>query len=278
MRVAALTMAYNEPVWAAVWTRYYVSQVGAANCYMLDHGSSDGSTDGLGICVERLPRSPLDEGLRASQVADFAAHLLKSYDAVVHSDVDELVLADPMQHRDLRTFAARETEAVVTTVGLDLQHLPGSEPPLDPRRPIGEQRRWVRFSAAMCKPAFIRRTVAWQPGFHGADAPLVLGGLYLVHLRYADLDSALLRLARTRSQAFSSPDTNRHQRVGDDEFAAMMSAIASLPREEFVMDIDQPPLRPWLNRLRAGASGGGPVLTLAGDRLWRLPDRIRGLF
>ncbi len=278
MRVAALTMAYNEPVWAPVWARYYASQVGAANCYMLDHGSTDGSTDGLPIHVERLPRSPLDEDARAAQMAAFAGRLLMSYDAVVHSDVDELVLADPLRHADLRVFAAQGAEPVVTTAGLDLQHLPETEPGLDLARPIGEQRQWVRFSAAMCKPAFIRRPVMWQPGFHGSDAAVVMGDLYLVHLRYADLGSGLRRLSRTRGQAFSSPEANLHQRVGDEEFAAMMAAIALLPREEFSLDVGAPPLRTWLDRLRAGQAGGGPVLTLAGDRLWRLPDRVRRMF
>ena len=51
MRLAALTMAYNEPVWAAVWARFYARQVGAENCFLLDHGSDDGSTEKLGIRV-----------------------------------------------------------------------------------------------------------------------------------------------------------------------------------------------------------------------------------
>src|SRR3954469_24224121 len=101
MRVAALTMAYNEPVWARVWAEYYARQVGAENCFLLDHGSDDGSTVGLGIQVERLPRSPLDEIARAETIGARTAALLRTYDVVVHSDADELVFADPAEHRDL---------------------------------------------------------------------------------------------------------------------------------------------------------------------------------
>ena len=36
MRVAALTMAYNEPVWAKVWARHYAGQLGAEHCTILD--------------------------------------------------------------------------------------------------------------------------------------------------------------------------------------------------------------------------------------------------
>lgn len=278
MRVAALTMAYNEPLWAPVWARYYASQVGAENCFLLDHGSSDGSTRGLGITVERLARSPLDEDVRARVVGEYVRTLLGSYDAVVHSDADELVVADPRRYADLRAFAAGGAGPVVTAVGLDLQHLPDREPPLDPGRPIGAQRRWVRFSAAMCKPAFVRRPVAWRPGFHGCEVPPEFGELYLIHLRYADLASGLRRLARSRAQAFANAEINAHQRVSDEAFAGMVAAIAALPRERFVLGAGARPLRAWLDRVRAGWACGDPVLSLAGDRLWRLPERVLGLF
>src|SRR5206468_10759863 len=159
--------------------------------------------------------------------------LLRTYDVVVHSDADELVFADPAEHRDLVAFAEAVREPVVTAAGMDLQHLPETEPALDLTRPIGPQRRWVRFAASMCKPAFVRREVKWAPGFHTCDAPMVTGGLYLLHLRYADVQLGLHRLARTRALAFADGGTNSHQRVADDAFADMMRAIARLRPEEF---------------------------------------------
>jgi len=60
MRVAALTMAYNEPVWAGVWARHYAGQLGAEHCTILDHGSDDGSADNLPVRVRRLV--PLHRG------------------------------------------------------------------------------------------------------------------------------------------------------------------------------------------------------------------------
>lgn len=130
MRLAALTMAYNEPVWAGVWARFYSRQVGAANCFLLDHGSDDGSTEELEVHVERLPRSALDENARAATVSAVTAELLRVYDAVVHADVDELVLADPSRYGDLVAFAEAVPDLVVTAAGLDVQHLPAEEPPL----------------------------------------------------------------------------------------------------------------------------------------------------
>ena len=277
MRVAALTMAYNEPVWARVWAGFYSRQVGAAHCYLLDHGSDDGSTEGLGIAVERLARSALDEDARAETISARAAALLGSYDAVIHSDVDELVMADPGRFADLRAFAG-SGEAVVAAVGLDLQHLPAVEAALDVGRPIGAQRCWTRFSAAMCKPCFVRRAVRWSPGFHGCDADANFGGLFLVHLRYADLSLGLQRLARTRGQAFADAGTNLHQRVPDGEFAQMVRNIGELPREQVRFDAGAAPMREWLERVRAARLAGSDWMSIAGDRLWELPVAWRDLF
>lgn len=275
MRVAALTMSYNEPVWAQVWARHYAAQLGAEHCTLLDHGSDDNSADNLPVHVRRLARSPMDEAWRVTVVADEVRSLLRHYDAVIHTDVDELLIADPAHHAGLRAFAAAVTDPVVTAVGLDLQHIPDHEPPLDPARPIGTQRQWVRFSAALCKPALVRRTPEWAPGFHCCDAPLVLGHLYLVHLRYADLNAGLQRLARTRTQAVANPVGLEHQRVPDAEFAA-------LRRQDGTLDPFLPPLAPWLDRLRASRADRETQLykldlSLAGDALWRLSPAMRAL-
>ncbi len=274
MRVAAVTMVYNEPLWAPVWVRHYAHQVGAENCLVLDHGSDDGSTAGLGVAVERMRRSALDEDARAALVSDCVGELLRRYDAVVHSDADELLIADPAQYADLRAYAADAAE-VTTAVGLDLQHLPDEEPALEPGRPIGVQRAFVRFSAAMCKPALVRRPVRWAPGFHSCDAPRATGAVYLVHLRYADLDAGLARLARTRGQVFARPDTNPHQRVPDQAFETMVRAIARLPRTEGDLAPDGALVKPWMDRMWDGWRAGEEQLALSGDMLWRLPDEYR---
>jgi len=282
MRVAALTMSYNEPVWAPVWARHYAAQLGPEHCFLLDHGSDDGSADNLPIQVRRLARSPLDETWRVAVVADEVRLLLRRYDAVIHTDVDELLLADPSHYAGLRAFATAVTDPVVTAIGLDLQHIPDQEPPLDPTLPIGAQRQWVRFSAALCKPALVRRVPEWAPGFHCCDAPLVLGRLYLVHMRYADLDAGLHRLARTRTQAVVDPAGFEHQRVIDTAFTNMMQGIAALPRQEGAMDPFLPPLALWLERLRASRAARETQLykldlSLAGDMLWRLEPEMRKL-
>ena len=274
-------MVHNEPFFAPIWARHYGREVGAEHCYLLDHGSTDGSTRNLPVHVLPRSRTVRDEAARVDTVSAAVAELLERYDAVVHVDVDELLLADPRRFASLADYALAAPD-VVTAFGLELQHLPGEEAALDPGRPIGAQRRWVRFAAAMCKPALVRRPVRWSPGFHSSDAPLALDMLYLVHLRYVDLRAALCRLAATRVMAAVEPSSNAHHRVTDADFAAMVHAVAALPREDAEpFDLRAAPLAAWAERLRRSRAEREDQqykldLSLSGDRLWELPAAFKG--
>lgn len=58
----------------------------------------------------------------------------------------------------------------------------------------------------------------------------------------------------------------------------MVASIAELPREAIAFEIDQAPLETWLARVKATQDAGEPWLTLAGDRLWKLPEPWRSVF
>ncbi len=137
-KVAALTMAYNEAVLLPVWARHYARQVGADQCYVVDHGSTDPIVLPAGMNTLRLPRSAHDDLRRARFVSDLAQTLLNYYDWVIHTDVDELVLADPWKFRDLSTFCETvEQPGTVTAIGFDIQHVPSSEPDSTVHSPSG---------------------------------------------------------------------------------------------------------------------------------------------
>ena len=282
--VAAVTMAYNEPDFAAVWARHYAAEIGARNCYIIDHGSTDGSLDGLaGINVVTIPRSPQDDPRRARFLSQFCASLLSWYGAVIHTDIDEILVADPDRHANLARCCAAETRPVINAIGLDLLHRPGREPPLSPGLPVTLQRKWLRFSSAMCKPVLIRTAVEWAPGFHSVAAAPVFGDLFLFHLRYADLGRGLIRLGRTRHQPWEAPDAGAHQRMSDDEWSDMLHAMAGLPTRRCALAADSEPLRGWLEHVaRSGTGRETDIyrldLHIYGDELWRLPTRFIGRF
>ncbi len=280
-KVAAITMVYNEPMFLPFWTRHYARQVGADHCYVVDHGS-DGALDvPPGMNVLRLPRSPHDDPKRAQFIAGLTASLLRYYDWVIHTDVDEIVLADPRVYRDLTRFCEATAAETVTAIGFDVQHVPTLEAPLDPRRGLGEQRGWVRFTSAMCKPVLTRRALAWSPGFHCADTPIHFEALYLFHLHWADLTAGLDRLSKTRTMPWVSENFGAHQRISDTEWTALFDGMANLPRHEAVaFEPGAPPLADWLARTQDSTAGREKQtytldLNVNADALWGIPSSFR---
>ena len=281
-KVAAITMVYNEAALLPVWARHYAHQVGADHCYVVDHGSTDAIVLPPGVNKFRLPRSPHDDERRAFFIADFVSGLLKYYDWVVYTDVDELVLADPGEYENLPRFCAgANLPATGTAIGFDIQQIPALEPALDLGQRIGRQREWVRFTSAMCKPLLTSQPVMWSPGFHSSQHRLVFAGLYLFHLHWVDFTLGLARLEKTRDMAWAGENFGRHQRVSTAAWIELFEGMAKLPRrDDVVIHPDVDPLQGWLHRTASSNdSSAGAVsavdLGINADELWQIPSQFR---
>jgi hypothetical protein len=278
--LAIVTMTYNEPDFLPVWAAHYRQAVGAEHCYVIDHGSDDGSVAASGpYHVAPLPRSALDETWRADLIARLCADLLDRYDAVAYTDVDELLVADPRRFNGLAGLAAAMDADVLTAFGTNMLHVQ-SEAPLDLARPITAQRRWTRPYSSLCKPALVRRKVHWTPGFHYADAASHFGGLYLFHIAYADNDITARRQAKRRSVK-RSEGHGVHHATDPDEMVRLMKACAALPRDP-ASQLGGAAERHFITELlRDGRPAhGGRVI--ASDReplvLWAMPAWLEGAF
>ncbi len=243
--LAAITMVYNEPNYLPIWLGYYSRQVGAENCFIVDHGSDDGSTSGLGaVNVLRLPRSPMDDPKRTRFISSLTNGLLEYYDTVIYSDVDELVIAHPGRFDGLLDFAVKNAVPTLWAAGFEVQHLPDEEPPIDLARPILQQRQWARFWGGECKCVLTRTPISWEPGFHRSNAEVAFGDLTLFHLRYFDRDLGLKRLAKTRVQAWPDQDSNLHQRWDDDFWLTKFNDFVGFSKNlDGSLDVDRDPLK-----------------------------------
>ena len=280
-KVAAVTMAYNEPDYLPIWTRHYARQVGADHCYVVDHGSTETVPLPAGINVLRLPRSAHDDQKRALFISSLVEGLLEYYDWVIHTDTDEIVLADPSYYSDLPSFCQNSSQDTVTAIGFDVQHVAGEEPSLVPSLPLGEQRRWVRFTSAMCKPVLTRQPLVWAPGFHCADMPLAFGRLYLFHLHWADKVIGLHRLEKTRQMPWGDLLFGAHQRIADRQWSDMFDGMAALPQRGPVsFDPADAPLSEWIERTWQSTVGREHDrytidLHVNAAELWEIPPRFR---
>lgn len=213
--MACVSMAYNEAIFLPAWYRYYSSQVGAEHCYIIDHGSTDGSTDDLGRASRiTIPRSALDENKRCAFISNFCNALLSYYDFVLFTDSDEIVVVDPDVADNLISYLDMADE-VTTCVGFNMMQDFSTESKLDLNRPILNQRSYVLPRRSMCKPSLFGRPIKFTPGFHSYDGPINFGGLFLFHLAYVDLDIAKARQAKRRSQIFINERMAAHHRSTD---------------------------------------------------------------
>jgi hypothetical protein len=284
--LAVVTMAYNEIDMLPIWLRYYAAQVGAEACYVIDHGTNDGSTRDLGGANRvRIPRSALDNPKRTDFCAEFCNALLKYYDYVIYTDSDEILTPDPAEHDNLIDYVSAPGREVVTSAfGLNIVHRLHHESRIDIDRPILGQRRWGVANASMCKPLLIREPVKWAPGFHSSKHPIVFDGLFLFHLAYYDLQTALRRQEKRRRTEKKTADTAVHHRVGDEQITAWISGWASMPNDTYVtLRRDDANMIEFSNQVADSAKGRednvfGIDLSLVNWQLWRIPERFLGLF
>ena len=245
---AVVTMVYNEPIFLPHWLRYYSKQLGEECCYVVDHGSDDGSTGEIGGANRlRIPRSPMHDKKRAEFISDFCSSLLQWYSTVIYTDVDEFLIPDPEQYKSLSDFCSRNRAASTNAIELNIIHSPDTDPKFEENRPIIGQRQWARFSFAMCKPLVARVPIQWTPGFHSSNHPPHFDRLFLFHARNFDLPSALLRLAKTREMPWDDGPPDHYQRWTDEQHEKTVRAQANLPKIQATLREDDLYIRDKIN-------------------------------
>jgi hypothetical protein len=274
-------MVYNEPVYLPMWLKYYGSQLGYQNLFVIDHGTDDGSTnDVMGASRVCLPRTPKDNVQRTQMVSRFVASLLSYYDAVVNVDVDEFVVPDPRTFASLTAYVQATTAPATVALGMNVVHRPMQEEALQLSRPVLDQRRWVRLASPMCKPCLVRVPVTWTQGFHRCELPPHFDGLFLFHLRYFDRDLGLRRLAGTREMAWSSDKAGSHQRVDDATWLKWLAQNDSAPEGGDVFS--DPEISEFVKRYVDGAgvspSGAPTYVHEISKGVYLIPQEFRSVF
>ena len=284
MNIIAITMVYNEGDTLRRWLRHYGNQFGPKNLLVLDHGSDDGSTADLGQSGRiNLPRSVYDDNQRAAFITNLQKDLFGYYDAVVYSDCDELIVADPRKYNGLADYIQKMEGEVARPVGFNVFQdvIPGT--PLERDRTISEQRDYAIFRVGMCKPLVARAPVRWVPGFHSCDKRVSIDpSLYLFHTKDADFQASLRRLGVTRNLPWSERSLagrqGAHQRRSDDEWIRtnFEGPIAQLQRDgvrdftfdDVVQTYDSKLEKKGAMWICPGFPGG----------IYRVPDWLRGAF
>ncbi|KPL54009.1 hypothetical protein ABB55_18815 [Prosthecomicrobium hirschii] len=206
MRIAAITNTFNEPEFLPFWVEHHGRQVGFRNLFVVTHGA-DPRPRWLDrrVQVITMPLDEFDETRRARFMTQLQHFLLSSYDWVVMSDADELIVADPARYSGLRDYLRRNPGVpTFNTVGLNVVQNRATEAPLQPGKPLFRQRAYVQFWAHYCKPAVTSVPIVWSVGFHECDRPRhQTDDLFMIHLRAVDETIARRRNARLNALKMS---------------------------------------------------------------------------
>jgi len=208
---AAFTIAHDEPTMLPIWLRYYGRFFAPDDLFVLAHDTGDGSTDTLaGLCnVVPVHRdAAFDHRWLRTVVEDFQAFLLRSYDTVLFTEVDEFVVADPSRHGGLDAYIDALEGPAARCSGFNVVHQE-DEPAIRWEDPLLAQRRCWHASLAYSKRLLARVPLQWSQGFHGEyaapDAPPD-PDLMLIHLHRIDYDWCLERHRRSAARDWNAQD------------------------------------------------------------------------
>lgn len=194
-KICALTMVRNDDFFLKKWVEYYTAQIGASNLYVYFDGNDQVVPDfcsGINVCVrERVPGlvAAADRG-RIDFLSSQAAELLKRYDMVIGTDVDEFLVVDPALGMTLPEFLSQLPDKVsYSGLGIDVgQHLE-KEVEIDASVPFLKQRHYARLSTRYSKATVITKPVRWGSGFHRVRNCnfKIIKDLYLFHFGCIDM-------------------------------------------------------------------------------------------
>lgn len=230
--VALVTYLKDEPRHLQYWLYHYRKYFPCTDIYILDNESNPpvssqiscplpGNIETFG-CGGKY----FDHYCLTRAVENMTNKLLKHYETVVFSEVDELIWSS----KGLRNFVCNSTEDYHRVESFQsLQR--GKEVAFDLTKTFLSQRSRY-FKEHHCdKPLIIRKPgMAWTPGFHnfervpeGSADPNRDGaekGLWMLHLKHNDIEYCLERKLWQSKQNFSQDDAKRGWGVGIVFFTA----------------------------------------------------------
>jgi len=194
---AVFVMVKDESYFLPKWLAYYKQFFKPEDIYVLDHQSTDGSTDNLDVNVIKVTNDvAVDHTWIVKTIQDQQRKLLEKYRCVLFAESDEIVY--PL-YETLNQYIDRFLDSdddYVTCIGHEMMQDLKTEKPLGVDDPIlANRKHWFRY-ALYDKTLLSKVPINWEWGFHGHDKPNVYRELYLLHLHRHDFEMMLKRHER----------------------------------------------------------------------------------
>ena len=204
-------MMSHEKVMLPIWLSYYSRYFQPEDIYVLTHNSKE---DHMRESREKYKFNELeknygeifDSGIQLEIVKETQKELLGTYDYVLYTDIDEIVIPDPDLFTGLDSFIDKFKQDYIYCKGYEILHNTELEPDLDiSKPPLLQQRKYWAFNINISKPLLSRIPLNWIHGFHQLDedntydkvCQKIDPRLYLLHLKRIDWNIAKDRFEYT---------------------------------------------------------------------------------
>lgn len=304
MRIAAITMAYQEYAMLEKWYHHYGELVGYDNLYVVSHGFDERHRDITPKASHiTFPRHQMKgfEGNRQNALSELQKSLYRYYDAVIRVDVDEFLFVDPELHDSfigcIEKHTKNSTQAWYAlgfnSFCLDPETNAETGPNMSAVARHGVVTSVYSKAVAARQNFVVFLHGAWYVGktVFNTNTCVMPDGLYLAHLKYADMKE-LSKSNEFRVDMNSEDKGDDNARVGgdawakgDEHSALFLRRLRKLPvapdSEEELALAKEMLTREWRVVAPKSIKGDDARVIVAqyeGRNSFELPERFIGLF
>lgn len=191
---AVFVMVKDEGYFLPKWLEYYKQFFKPEDIYILDHQSSDGSTDNLDVNVIKVTNDvAVDHTWIVNTIQEQQRKLLENYRCVLFAESDEIVYSPYQPLNEYISKFLEGSDEYVTCIGHEMMQNLEKESPLKDSDPIMPNRNYWFRHPLYDKTLLSKIPLNWAWGFHSQDKPNVHRGLFLLHLHRHDFEMMLKR-------------------------------------------------------------------------------------
>ena len=179
----AVTFTHNNSTYLTKWEKYYGQYMDLEIINVDEHIRHD-----WGATVKNLNNTQ---------------HLLDEHKIILYADVDEFIVPNPLKYKDLGEYLEGVEENKRAT-GFNIIEREG-DLKLDLSKPVLSQRKYWQRDPIYDKTVIITKPTRFYNNHHSENEPKPDSDLVLMHLRDADIQSAIDRL-KSLGRSFNNQD------------------------------------------------------------------------
>lgn len=242
-KCAVFTIVKNENYFLPIWLKHYKKYFNNDDIYVLDHQSTDGSTEDLDVNVELIINElAFDHQWLVDTVQNFQIKLLEEYESVLFAESDELVYTlDKPLNKVIDEFLLDNLCILQTCTTKEVMENIGVEKELEFGDEIFKHRNQWFDNPIYHKSLLSKVPLKWVWGFHFIKngTPDKKYDLQMVHLHRCDFNLMLQR-HKERATKWNLKDDGAgvgyQHRIGDregvlDYFNKIDSKLEIIPQE-----------------------------------------------